>query len=399
MRALLLGSLLLGCTPAAPSLPGPAPTPPVVPDAPLPEPTLLAAGGPCRVLHDSPLGAATAGPTASAFDGRSGLAAWAQEATIAIRPMTSEGRPGGPAQRLAVPYPMAVIAPWEAGFLVVAQGRRSEPGRCPARCVDATCGGWRGPGGAPQVCSYACDRPCMRPGPVHLVAIQVARDGHPLSQSEIVLGDHPVIALAGPRRGPLAMVTAHGQLVELTTRAGAVALRVREAPLGEVLLPVRGEGPAAFLVGNQRGIDAVVTLAGTRPVTSDDGVLAGVNILRSGELDARYDAAGAIAIAWRGWLLGPHHIGYATLAGDDLQSMEPRTDRDDPPRPPFTDDVRARVVDGKLHRDGWLHGAIDEGVDLGPSSDAAVGWSGEVLAVTYRRDGVARVRGLRCPRE
>jgi hypothetical protein len=54
------------------------------------------------------------------------------------------------------------------------------------------------------------------------------------------------------------------------------------------------------------------------------------------------------------------------------------------------------VVDGKLHRDSWLHEELDEGIDLGAVRGAAVSWSGELFAVTYRSEGSAWVRGVRC---
>jgi hypothetical protein len=292
VRALWLCYLLAGCVSASSAIPRPTEGEPTVPVATLPEPTRDTAGGRCRVVHDSLLGNATSGTTSSAFDARSGLAAWPHAGSLMVRPLTRDGRPSGPQQVLPVPYPTSLVVPWEEGFLIVAQERGVKAWVCPAKCVDAACRGWVGPGTLPHVCSHDCYRRCMVPGAVRLFAMRVTREGLPKSHTELLLGDHPVIAMAGPTRGPLAMVTAHGQLVEVTSSAGDVRLSVREAPPHEVLLPVRGQGPATFLVGDERTLDAVLTLDGERPLTRDDGVLGGITLLREGRLDARYNAGG-----------------------------------------------------------------------------------------------------------
>ncbi|MEQ9322021.1 MAG: hypothetical protein RIF41_22825 [Polyangiaceae bacterium] len=361
------------------------------------EPTLATAGGPCREVGDTVLGAAVAGTTAVAFGSEGGLASWRTDDGLGFRPLDAMGAPIGPARHVALDFPPALVLASGSSFVAIAQGRRAKRGRCPSKCYGsvAYCSDSY-PGGIPQVCPRPCSVDCVVPGPVHVVAMAVELDGAPSEPVEVVLEGHPIATLTGDHHGRFAAVTADGHWLELHHEGRRVTVTERDVTLAESVLPVRGIGAPAFLTGNERALNHLVTSEGSRDLSSDARVLEHTGMVVDGRLQARYGPDGAVHVAWVGWLERFDRIGYAVLDGDTLRFVGEQRAYGEDLRAPFRDYLAAWVVRGALHRESWLQGEVDDGVPLGNLSDGAVGWTGEHLVVTYRRGDQARARTFRC---
>jgi hypothetical protein len=211
-----------------------------------------------------------------------------------------------------------------------------------------------------------------------------------------VLGTSPVAAISGGDEGRIAMITADARWLALTHQGTTVRMQERQVELRDSVLPVRGQGPPAFLTGASRALDLLVTSGGSQPIASDAKVLDFTGMLIDARLQARYGPDGRVHVAWVGWLERFDHVGYAVLEGDRLRFVGEQHVLRRELQPPFGDYLSAWMRDEVLHRESWLQGEVDDGVSLGDVRDASVAWSGEALVAAYRTDDGIETRALRC---
>lgn len=193
---------------------------------------------------------------------------------------------------------------------------------CRARCIDPTCAGATGP--QPQVCRLPCDSSCG--GATHYQAFLEAPSRDRIELAPLA---SPVLAYAEGTDGVL-FATGRGELFFVAEAAGAFTVTPSFFPSAEGLLPVAGrEGPATFLLTNERELIAAVDRSGTRRIRPHIW-LSGAGYIRASHLQASWSARSAtpeIHLRWEAWLYGtagkgPIRTAQLVPEGDELSLRE-----------------------------------------------------------------------------